>query len=708
MGDFYSASGPQAGPSPSYFYPQLTLGISVSSGFYVRRQLLFTSGSDFTSTRFTSNWYKNGTYEILTTDPSSFTVTKKICDLANISYGTTYTFGGGTTTSADTSTTYYCACGYYAKQFTSTLTAFTFKPYKLTFNVNGGTWGSNSNLNNSNNTGSNYVVVSQGWSLYNNMSSDIPTRSGYKFKGWYTAASGGTQVYNASGNYVAGSYWHSSGYWNYNGNLTVYAQWTPLVYLDINIYYNGTVYSGGSSTMTEAQAKAILTADVTVGGTLVGNDIADYFVQHPTGTSYSVTYTLHNSSYGVYKTSGLSGTLGSTNANANIYVGSKYTVTFNANGGSVDTSSKTVYRADVYGNLPTPTKTGYTFKGWYTAASGGTKVTASSTVNITANQTLYAQWIENYLTINYYSSYADYCKYNGEEIAVSADSNILIGSNNYNYDDSPYSDGLWDVNNPSWLYLSKTDYDPTGYWGTEVNGGTLIHHHTQFTTGQSVAEAFGLTLVDGNKSINVYAQWELAGVKITYNANGGSGAPDIQRKEFGESIELSTVTPIRDGYNFTGWATTSEASDAEYNAGDTYSEDNDLSLYAVWTPWKHTVVYDLNGSTEDIEYFQSFEKSTGDTSKIISLRPSMAAHSFMYWSTTPDGTGDKYFPDNAYTHTQNGGTVTLYAIWSRSSIVFYSNGYVEAISFSEDEEATSVALDSAGGIIVNTLIEIEL
>ena len=41
-----------------------------------------------------------------------------------------------------------------------------------------------------------------------------------------TAASGGTQVFNASGKYVAGTYWNSSGKWVYTGNLTVYAQWT--------------------------------------------------------------------------------------------------------------------------------------------------------------------------------------------------------------------------------------------------------------------------------------------------------------------------------------------------------------------------------------------------------------------------------------------------------------------------------------------------
>ena len=69
-----------------------------------------------------------------------------------------------------------------------------------------------------------------------------------------------------------------------------------------------------------------------------------------------------------------------------------YTVSFNANGGSVSTSSKTVTNGSTYGTLPTPTRSNYTFDGWYTAQSGGSKITSSTSVNLTGNQTLYAHW----------------------------------------------------------------------------------------------------------------------------------------------------------------------------------------------------------------------------------------------------------------------------------------------------------------------------
>lgn len=68
------------------------------------------------------------------------------------------------------------------------------------------------------------------------------------------------------------------------------------------------------------------------------------------------------------------------------------TVTFNPNGGSVSTSSKQVADGSHYGTLPTPTRDGYTFDGWYTSTSGGVRMTANTIANLTSDQTLYAHW----------------------------------------------------------------------------------------------------------------------------------------------------------------------------------------------------------------------------------------------------------------------------------------------------------------------------
>ena len=70
----------------------------------------------------------------------------------------------------------------------------------------------------------------------------------------------------------------------------------------------------------------------------------------------------------------------------------EYTVNFDANGGSCSTTSKTVAYEKKYGSLPTASRTGHVFDGWYTETNGGTRIIDSSTYNETSNITLYAHW----------------------------------------------------------------------------------------------------------------------------------------------------------------------------------------------------------------------------------------------------------------------------------------------------------------------------
>ena len=77
------------------------------------------------------------------------------------------------------------------------------------------------------------------------------------------------------------------------------------------------------------------------------------------------------------------------------FVPNQYTVNFNANGGVVTPTSKLVTYDAAYGGLPTPTRDGFTFTGWYTAASGGNQVTASTIMTIAGSHTLYAHWTES-------------------------------------------------------------------------------------------------------------------------------------------------------------------------------------------------------------------------------------------------------------------------------------------------------------------------
>ena len=68
---------------------------------------------------------------------------------------------------------------------------------------------------------------------------------------------------------------------------------------------------------------------------------------------------------------------------------------------------------------------------------------------------------------------------------------------------------------------------------------------------------------------------------VSYNANGGSGAPGSQTKWWGEVLTLSSTRPTRANHTFLGWATSANGAVA-YQPGGRYGADNNVTLYAVW------------------------------------------------------------------------------------------------------------------------------
>lgn len=85
-----------------------------------------------------------------------------------------------------------------------------------------------------------------------------------------------------------------------------------------------------------------------------------------------------------------------------------------------------------------------------------------------------------------------------------------------------------------------------------------------------------------NASTTMQAQWTANTFAVTYDANGGSGAPASQTKTYGVNLTLSSTIPTRTNYNFIGWATSASATTATYAAGSTYTGNTALKLYAVW------------------------------------------------------------------------------------------------------------------------------
>ena len=156
------------------------------------------------------------------------------------------------------------------------------------------------------------------------------------------------------------------------------------------------------------------------------------------------------------------------------------------------------------------------------------------------------------------------------------------------------------------------------------------------------------------------ARWIRSGYTVTYNANGGSGAPANQSKEHGVNIALSTETPERYGYEFDGWATSAGATAAEYEPGDTYSSNANLNLYAVWKPTWVRVVYDAMGGTGEPG------KQGADFGTTISLQsgvPTYAGHTFLGWSRDIDAETATIQPGARFTMDET-GDINLYAVWS--------------------------------------------
>ena len=190
-----------------------------------------------------------------------------------------------------------------------------------------------------------------------------PTRNGYKFNGWYTAETGGTKVSAST---------------KVTGDMTLYARWTKN---PTTKTYTITLDPNGGTVTPK---------------TLSVNKNAAYYSQLPTptraGYKFDGWYTTRTG------TTKISSTTKATSSRT-IYAhwtrdtgGRTRMVTFDPNGGTVGQEWKAVMTGTTYRDLPTPTRPGYHFKGWYTRASGGTKITSTTRVTVTGNQTLYAQW----------------------------------------------------------------------------------------------------------------------------------------------------------------------------------------------------------------------------------------------------------------------------------------------------------------------------
>lgn len=144
---------------------------------------------------------------------------------------------------------------------------------------------------------------------------------------------------------------------------------------------------------------------------------------------------------------------------------------------------------------------------------------------------------------------------------------------------------------------------------------------------------------------------------VSYNANGGSGAPSAQTKWYNESLTLSSTKPTRTGYTFAGWNTNSSGTGTNYSAGGTYTGNAALTLYAKWTAITYTVSYNANGGTGAPG---NQTKTYGQTLTLSSTVPTRTNYNFKGWATSASATTPNYQPGGSYTAN---AAITLYAVW---------------------------------------------
>lgn len=204
------------------------------------------------------------------------------------------------------------------------------------------------------------------------------------------------------------------------------------------------------------------------------------------------------------------------------------------------------------------------------------------------------------------------------------------------------------------------DFSASRGVGTSYNNRTYTVHAWWDSSGFSHGTDYATTTV----TVPAVARPTYT---VSYNANGGSGAPSSQTKQHDITLTLSSTKPTRNGYEFAGWGTSATDTGVKYAAGGQYTGNASITLYAIWTnAAKLTINYNANGGS-GAPVSQTHLINT--TSKISSAKPTRDKYVFLGWSTSNSATKATYIADGQYTNNSftDGATVTLYAVWLKKS-----------------------------------------
>jgi uncharacterized repeat protein (TIGR02543 family) len=228
-------------------------------------------------------------------------------------------------------------------------------------------------------------------------------------------------------------------------------------------------------------------------------------------------------------------------------LGARYTVNFDVNyDGGADPDSMTAVSGGAYGTLPAPTRTGYTLDGWYTAKENGKKIEAADTVDLSAEQTLYAHWSLAVYTVT---------------LNFSGGTGTNLASYTYGTGAALPADAV------------KSGYTFGGWYDNAKLKGTAVTAISNTDTGAKEYwakwTAKSPILIGGDTAKN-YA--------LSFDTNGGGALPDVTAPD-GTKLGLAGYVPVRENYDFGGWyadaALTKPVTDVTLT-------DN-VTVYAKWT-----------------------------------------------------------------------------------------------------------------------------
>lgn len=202
-------------------------------------------------------------------------------------------------------------------------------------------------------------------------------------------------------------------------------------------------------------------------------------------------------------------------------------------------------------------------KGTFTIASGTktiNKTTSSQKISFSCSMTFDVTWDGSYGGTKSASG----------SISISAKTSYTVSYSANGGSGAPGKQTKW---HGTALTLSSTKPTRKGYsflgWSTSASATSAT-----WSAGGSYTT---------NASDTLYAVWKANTYTVSFDANGGVGAPSSQTKTYGESLTLSTTKPTRTNYIFKGWGTSSSSTTVAYQPGGAYTANTSKKLYAIWT-----------------------------------------------------------------------------------------------------------------------------